>query len=95
MPPHRVVLTPAAERQLGRHRGSTLLALRGVILALADEPHPSGATKLAGTDDLWRVRVRIDGQPWRVVYQIRATERLVVVTRVVRRDEATYRRLPR
>ena len=31
------------------------------------------------------------GEPWRVVYQVRNTERLVIVTRVVRRDEGTYR----
>jgi len=68
------------------------MALRGVILALADDRRPPGAQKLRGTD-LWRIRVRIDGAPWRVVYQVRDSERLVVVTRVARRDESTYRRL--
>lgn len=88
----RVELTPAAIRQLRRARRQDVLALRGVILALADEQRPSGVRKLSGTD-LWRVRVRIDGVPWRIVYQLRAGERLVVVTRVTRRDEATYRRM--
>ncbi len=69
------------------------MALRGVILALAEEPRPPGAAKLAGPTDLWRIRVRIEGLPWRVVYQLRTRERLVVITRVVRRDEGTYRRL--
>jgi len=69
-----------------------VVALRGVILSLADEPYPAGARKLA-TTDLWRVRVRIDGIPWRVVYQARAADQLIVVTRVVRRDEASYRGL--
>ena len=72
--------------------GREALALRGVILALAAEPHPPGSTKLAGSD-LWRVRVRVDNVHWRVVYQLREAERLVVVARVARRDEATHRHL--
>jgi len=88
----RVELTPAAARQLRRLRAADALALRGVILALGEDPHPVGSGKLAGSA-LWRVRVRIDGAPWRVVYQVRQAEGLVVVARVARRDEATYRQL--
>ena len=88
----RVELTPAATRQLKRARPDQLMALRGVILAFADDQRPPGTRRLSGTD-LWRIRVRIDGIPWRVVYQVRKRERLVVVTHVVRRDEATYREL--
>jgi mRNA interferase RelE/StbE len=95
VPEYRVALTPAAQRQLTKLRGATLLALRGVILALGEDPQPSGARRLIGTVDLWRVRVSVDGVPWRVVYQLRSGERMVIVTRVVRRDEGTYRRLPR
>jgi mRNA-degrading endonuclease RelE of RelBE toxin-antitoxin system len=88
---YRVILTPAAQRQLERSRGATLSALRGVILGLADQSVPPGAAKLAGQRDLWRIRLRIDGRPWRVVYQLRSDAREVVVTRVVPRDEGTYR----
>lgn len=88
----RIELTPAAVRQLRRTSGTELLALRGVILALADDRRPPGARKLSG-HRLWRVAIRIDGRPWRVVYQVRPKELLVVVTRVVRRGEATYRGL--
>ena len=92
MAPWRVELTPAAVRQLRRVRTDELLALRGVILALADDQRPSGARKLSGTD-LWRLRLRIDGMPWRIVFQLRSDEHLVIVTRVARRDEATYRKV--
>jgi mRNA-degrading endonuclease RelE of RelBE toxin-antitoxin system len=88
---YRVELTPAVQRQLGRLSGAPLAALRGVILALADERFPVGAAKIVGARNLWRVRLRIDGRPWRVVHQVRKVERLVVVTRVVPRDEGTYR----
>jgi len=90
---YRVVLTPAAQRQLDRLSAASIVALRGVLLALGDDPRLGGARKLAGTRDLWRLRLRVDGTPWRVVYQIRQRDRLVVVTRVVRRDEGTYRGL--
>lgn len=87
-----VELTPAASRQLRRLRPIELLVMRGVIRALGENPHPSGSGKLAGSD-LWRLRLHIDGAPWRIVYQIRESEHLVVVARIARRDEATYRGL--
>lgn len=90
---YRVVITPAAQRQLERLRGVSLVAIRGVILGLADERRPSGAAKLAGRRNLWRIRVRIDGRQWRVVYQLDETQRMVIVTRVARRNEGTYRGL--
>lgn len=77
---------------LERVRGSTLVGLRGTILALAHEPHLTGSRRLTGLD-LYRVRLRIDGVPWRILYQVRDRERVVLITRVARRDEATYRRL--
>lgn len=90
--PHRVDLAPAAVRQLDRLRGPALVALRGVILSLAADPRPAGSRKLTGTQDLWRIRIRVDGEPWRVVYQVRDGERLVVVFRVARQDEGAPRR---
>jgi mRNA interferase RelE/StbE len=92
MPSWRVELTPAVARQLRRTRPGELLALRGIILGLADEPRPTGARKLTDRA-LWRIRVRIDGQPWRVVYQLDDAARLLLVTRVAPRDEGTYRRV--
>jgi hypothetical protein len=62
-----------------------------VILGLADDPRLPGVRQLAGAD-LWRMRVRIDGVSWRVLSMVRDRDRLVVITRVARRDEATYRR---
>jgi mRNA interferase RelE/StbE len=88
----RVELTPAAARQLRRLAPTELVLIRGVIRALADDPHPAGSGKLAGSR-YWRLRVRIDGRPWRLVYEIRESDHLIVVTRIARRDEATYRRL--
>ncbi len=88
---YRVILSPAAVRQLGRLRGINQVALSGVIRALADEPRPPGAVRLTGLRNVWRVRVRVDGKPWRVIYRLDEAQREIVVARVVRRDEGTYR----
>lgn len=84
----RVELAPAAQRQLRRLPPGDAARLRGPILALAIDPRPPGATKLAGTD-FWRLRVG----DLRVVYLIEDEDRAVVVLRVARRSERTYRRL--
>lgn len=90
---YKVVVRPAAQRQLGKLRGSLSIALHGALLTLADDPRPPGAIKLVGRPALWRIRIRIDGQPWRVVYEIDDRAGVVRVVRVVARDEGTYRRL--
>lgn len=87
-PPYRVELSPAAGRELRRLPIRDAAALRDPILALGLEPRPFGAVKLAGTDQ-WRIRVG----PLRVVYAIDAMAGVVIVLRVARRSEATYRGL--
>ena len=86
--PYRVELAPAAARQLRRLPPGDAARLRGPILALGIEPRPPSAPLLTGTT-WWRLRVG----DLRLVYAIQDEARLVVVLRVARRDEATYRRL--
>ena len=85
---YRVELTTAAERQLGRLPPGDAARLRAPILALAIEPRPPGVTNLVGTDFL-RLRV---GE-LRVIYVVDDDAHLVVVLRVARRAESTYRRI--
>jgi mRNA interferase RelE/StbE len=84
----RVELGPAAQRQLRRLPPGDAAKLRGPILALAIDPHPPGVAKVAGTD-FWRLRVG----DLRIIYLVDDEESLVVVLRVARRSEATYRRI--
>jgi mRNA interferase RelE/StbE len=87
---HRVELAPAAQRQLRRLPPGDAARLRGPILALAIEPRPPGTAKLTGTE-FWRLRVG----DLRVIYLIEDAESLVIVLRVARRSESTYRRVDR
>ena len=50
---------------------------------LADNPRPSGVVKMAGDDDLWRLRVG----DFRIVYEIHDDVLLVMVLRIGHRRE--------
>jgi mRNA interferase RelE/StbE len=89
-PPYRVEISPAAQRQLRRLPPGDAARLRAPILALALDPRPPGVVKLIGSD-LWRLRLA----DLRVIYNFDDAARLVVVLRVARRSESTYRRVDR
>lgn len=86
--PWRVELAPAAQRQLRKLPPADAARLRVPILALARDPRPGGAVRLADRP-FWRLRIVV----LRVVYLIDEGPRLVVVLRVARRAESTYRRV--
>lgn len=86
---YRVDLAPAVQRQLRRLPPGATASLRGPILALGMDPRPPGAVKLIATD-FWPLRVA----DVRVIYAIDDKAGLVVVLRVARRSESTYRRMP-
>ena len=86
--PYRVELAPAAQRDL-RGRPQELQARLAMYMkALAENPRPAGVRKLRGEDRTWRIRVGA----YRVVYDILDDRELVVVLKVARRNERTYRR---
>jgi mRNA interferase RelE/StbE len=85
----RVLIAPAAQRQLRRLPPGDAARLRGPILALGIDAHPPGTGKLGGTD-FWRLRVGAI----RIVYVVE-NDGSVVVLRVARRSERTYRHLDR
>ena len=86
---YRVVDSPAAQRQLRRLPPGDAASLRSPILALGIDAHPSGASKIAGSE-FWRLR----HGDLRIVYAIDPDD-TVVVFRVARRSESTYRHLER
>jgi len=86
--PYRVELAPAAQRQLRRLPPGQAAELRGPILALGLDPRPPGAAKVTGSD-VWRLRVG----SLRVIFAVDDSARLVIVLKVARRSESTYRRV--
>jgi mRNA interferase RelE/StbE len=85
---HRVELAPAAARQLRRLPPGDAARARPAILAHAIEPRPPGAARVTGSE-YWRIRVG----DLRVIYVVDDPAALVVVLKVARRGESTYRRV--
>ena len=58
------------------------------IRALSENPRPSGVKKLAGDENLYRLRVG----DYRIIYQIRDQALLVLVIKISHRREAYRKR---
>ena len=87
-PSWRVELAPAAQRQLRKLPPDETARARGPILALARDPRQPGAGPLVASS-FWRLRAG----DLRIVYAIDDAARTVVILRVARRSESTYRRV--
>ena len=85
---YQVRLRRAAQKQLDKLTGQDYEVIADAISALEQEPRPTKVKKLAESG-LWRIRI---GQ-YRAVYAINDEEHLVIVVRIARRKEDTYRRL--
>jgi mRNA interferase RelE/StbE len=87
MPAYRIEVQRSAERDLDRRSTTLFDRISARLIALAEEPRPPGAEKLAGRD-AFRIRV-VD---YRVVYEVDNSARVVVVMRVRHRRDV-YRKL--
>ena len=86
-PVYRVILKLSAVKDLKKLPVDIFSEIDKAIDDLAKDPRPFGVKKLEGY--LHRVRVR----RWRVLYAIYDKEAKVVVFRVRRRNEKTYKNL--
>jgi mRNA interferase RelE/StbE len=80
---HSLEIKQSAQRELDALDGALFTRIDRKILALADNPRPSGCKKLKGYRDQWRVRAG----DWRVLYIIDDAAKLVTVTRIAHRRE--------
>jgi mRNA interferase RelE/StbE len=83
---YEVRLTRSAERDLTRLARPAQVRIAGVIDRLAEIPRPRGAKLLVGSGHrrIWRIRV---GE-YRILYEIREGELVVLIIRVGHRREA-------
>ena len=82
-----IVLLPRVQRELDRVPRDVFHRIDAAISALRQTPRPFGIQKLEG--DLHRIRIG----DWRVVFDLLDPAQRVVIYRVVRRSEKTYKRL--
>jgi mRNA interferase RelE/StbE len=80
---YEIEIAPAAERALKKLPADIQRRIIKGILKLEVNPRPSGVKKLSGEEDLYRVRIG----DYRVIYQIRDGELIVLVVRVAHRRE--------
>ncbi len=87
---YRLQSYSSVEADLAAIRQPDQAKVREAIRSLADQPRPSGASKLAGYADVYRIRV---GQ-YRVAYKIHDRELIVLVVAAAERG-SIYRLLKR
>jgi mRNA interferase RelE/StbE len=84
----QIEVSSSARRQLRNLDAHVRRRIVAAIDDLAYDPRPSGAVKLTGEQDLWRIRVG----NYRIVYSIEDKRLIVTLVRVAHRSEV-YRRL--
>jgi mRNA interferase RelE/StbE len=87
-PPWQILIHRKAEKILKRLNGETLERIRRAIRSLANAPRPVGVKKLAGYENLYRVRVG----DWRIIYAIEEDRLIILVLEISPRGGA-YRDL--
>lgn len=80
---YEVRIKQAARRQIRNLSKQAQPAIIAALEGLADNPRPHGVVKLTGLADLYRIRV---GE-YRVIYQVRDRELLVLVLKAGHRKD--------
>jgi mRNA interferase RelE/StbE len=77
------IIKPSAERSLDKLSHPIRRRIVDAMKELCDNPRPVGVVKLAGDEDLWRIRVG----SYRVVYEVHDDHLLVLVLRIAHRKD--------
>lgn len=85
---YRIVVERRAQRALTRLPRQDQARVAAKIDALAEDPRPAGCTPVK-TAEKGTYRVRVGN--CRVIYVVLDDEQVVIVARVTRRSESTYR----
>ena len=80
---YSILLAPPAERQLRSLTDSVQKRIVKRLKSLRENPRPQGVKKLAGEEDLYRIR---DGD-CRIIYTIQDKELIVLVVKIGNRKD--------
>ena len=83
MAKYSLEIKQSAQKELDALDETLFIRIDRKILALADNPRPTGCKKLKGYKDQWRIR----SGDWRVLYIIDDAAKLISVTRIAHRRE--------
>ncbi len=87
MPRYAIEFQPSADKALRRLPATVQRRIVTAVESLADDPRPAGCVKLAGDDNLWRIRVGA----YRVVYEVHDQRLVVLIVRLGHRGDV-YRK---
>lgn len=79
----KIQISSSAEKQLQKLPKEVQNRISKIILDLARNPYPYGCKKLAGEDDIWRIRIG----DYRVLYSIDKAIITIVVLKIGHRKE--------
>ena len=85
---YRVELSSVAYKDLRRVPPQSRRRIHEAAAKLRDDPRPPASLKLVGEENSVRIRVG----DFRLIYRIFDAESRVVIGRILRRNESTYRR---
>ena len=80
---YRVFFKPSADRQLRKLLDALQRRIVAEVEMLVRNPRPKGVVKMAGCDNLWRIRIG----DYRVVYEIHDDRLIVLVLRIAHRKD--------
>jgi mRNA interferase RelE/StbE len=86
----KIVIDRQPQKEMRRLPGDIRQRIDRVILALTEDPRPAGCKSVR---DAPRVTYRVRVGAYRVIYTVLDAEGVIVVARVRKRDESTYRGL--
>ncbi len=91
MAEYKVSFKPSADRELRKLPAEVQRRIVGKVAALASNPRPAGVVKLAGDDNLWRIRIG----DYRVICEVHGDCLVVLVLRVANRKDVYRRKKPK
>ena len=83
MASYEIEITRTAEKQLKKLPREEQGRVVATILRLADEPRPRGSRKLAGYDDVFRIRVGT----YRILYSVSSGRLVIIILKVGHRRD--------
>lgn len=83
MASYSIEVSRSAEKQLTRLTKDDRQRVVEAIVSLPEDPHPRGARKLSGYDDVFRIRV---GR-YRILYSISDAELVIIVLKIGHRED--------
>jgi mRNA interferase RelE/StbE len=81
---YRVTMTATAVKERKRLDATSRKRVDAALKGLLENPRPSGAKKLSGSQHDWRIRVG----DYRILYEVDDEGRLITIWRIAHRREA-------